>query len=467
MGIAFTADQIVRLDEIISTISGIGGERDKGAATNLGLSGTKVIIPELALALYRTHYGGKIVDSYVRDSFRRGWRWSSQRKHTKLTKAFKDCHAEARLKAADTWSQVYGSHYLLLELDDDSSWDQPVDFTAVRGIKRIITAGVTEVTPEQYIPFEHALLANPALQYGDPLTYTVQLQSPNDLNPMFVAHTDRVLRFDGIALERQDRMQSSNGYPGSGDSIYVRLYDDIVRQGLVEGAMATLISEFNIGMMVIKGLRGMLASDQTDEMVNRLIAMNMGKSIANMIPVDEGESFERRSITVAGLPDIYDRLAQSLASAAEQSMTEFFGQTPGGLSTDDKSGRISRDNVIYARQNDKLRPAIEYLAMLITKNRSVPELIFNPLTTPDEVDAAGIRKTQAETDKINVELGIVSKKEVRESRFGGWSYSTETTLLDETPDAEVELADADALSGPGAGKGADAEGSSEDGGTPV
>lgn len=448
----------VRLDEVFSTLSNIGGERDKGATQNLAFQSMPAFTREQALTLYKTYYGGKIVDSYVRDSFRRGYMWSG--KQARLAKLFKNIHADQRMMALDRWSMVYGSHYMLVHVDDGKSWDQPVRFADIgeRGIRRLITADCEEVIPETYIEFEHTpndadsdsdALANPAAQFGEPLTYQVRLKSQNLRNPEFIAHTDRVIRFDGIALERSDRIYStSQMYPGAGESIYVRVNEPALRLGLVEGAMATLISEFNVGALTIKGLRAMLSGDQSDELIERFSVINMGKSICNMIPLEEGESFDRKSISLAGLPDIYDRLAQSLASAAEMSMTDFYGQAPGGLTTDDKAGRVNRENVIHARQLEKLRPAYEYLARLALKNRNLPELTFLPLNQPTDLETAEARKKTSETDQINQSLGIVSKKELRKSRFGGQGYSSETTLLDETPDAEAELV-AEASAGTG------------------
>jgi hypothetical protein len=117
------------------------------------------------------------------------------------------------------------------------------------------------------------------------------------------------------------------------------------------------------------------------------------------------------------------------------------GQAPAGLNATGESDVRWFYDSIKAQQNTVLRPAINKLVQLAFHALKIPEpanwtIRFNPLWQMTEEQQAAIRKTQAETDAIYINAGVVTPEEIALSRFGGDAYSTETVI---DADARKEL----------------------------
>jgi hypothetical protein len=90
-----------------------------------------------------------------------------------------------------------------------------------------------------------------------------------------------------------------------------------------------------------------------------------------------------------------------------------------------------------------LRNKIEYLLRVLLRSKLGPtkgvepenwSFAFNPLWQPTEGEKIDARNKQAQTDQIYITQQVLHPEEVRSSRFGGDTYSPETTL-DEQLDA--------------------------------
>jgi hypothetical protein len=67
-------------------------------------------------------------------------------------------------------------------------------------------------------------------------------------------------------------------------------------------------------------------------------------------------------------------------------------------------------------------------------------IAFNPLLEQTEAEKIANRSSQAQTDSVYLQAGVLVPEEVRKSRFGGASFSFETTLNDEAFQAAQQQA---------------------------
>jgi phage-related protein (TIGR01555 family) len=142
----------------------------------------------------------------------------------------------------------------------------------------------------------------------------------------------------------------------------------------------------------------------------KLIQQTISMVRAAVMDKDAGEEYSRQFSTVTGLDTLWDRLAHSVAKAARQPMTKLFGMSPSGLATDDESGRAHWRQQISAFQ-EKLRPLLEqYYAHV---NGGPVVIRFKPQDEATAREEAEIRKMNAETRKIYVEIAAARPDEFR------------------------------------------------------
>jgi hypothetical protein len=182
--------------------------------------------------------------------------------------------------------------------------------------------------------------------------------------------------------------------------------------------------------------QSMGGSGASTKLMERMQVMNLMKSFSRLFVLGDGETLERSTATLSGIADARDRLAATVAGAAHMPMTRLFGQAPGGLSTDDKSGVSNWDDYVAAHQRQHLEPAVLRMCelMVAAKMVTVPEdaavrVKFRPLRTPSEKEEADTRYVHAQADKLHWEMQVLDETELREYAYRH-GYSNRRGLLD-------------------------------------
>jgi hypothetical protein len=98
----------------------------------------------------------------------------------------------------------------------------------------------------------------------------------------------------------------------------------------------------------------------------------------------------------------------------------------------DEAAKKNYDDSIQADQETRLRPILQQIVRFVAPSVGMdPEepFKFNPLNTPTAKETAEIREIHSRTWKNYVDMGSLDPVfDVRESVFGGDSYSTEIVL---------------------------------------
>jgi phage-related protein (TIGR01555 family) len=260
-----------------------------------------------------------------------------------------------------------------------------------------------------------------------------------------VVHESRVLWFPGVLASRRHALATQ----GRGNSVLVRLWEVIRDFDSGYDTAGTLLQDFSQAVIQLKGLAAIMASPNGKAMLaDRLAGIDMGRSVLRALVIDKEDVFERKPTPLTGLPDLLDRFAQRLAAAADMPVTRLLGEAPAGLNgTAEQDGEFWREKV-EAAQTSILQPRLAKLLRVVWAAKMIdgepgptagkePEdwsVTFPPLRQLTELDEATLRKTQAETDKLYVDMQAVDAVEIAVSRFGGPEYSTETKLEEADPD---------------------------------
>lgn len=348
-----------------------------------------------------------------------------------VMQALDDVDAQSMFSQAILWSRVHGGALLFLGVDDGvEDLQQPLNIDTIKKLDFLLLFDRWEVQIMQ----TYTELNSP--DFGKPEMYLVQAQTESGmgLGVTSYVHASRFIRFDGVRTSRY-RMAQNGGWS---DSIYTRMIETLQDYGISWHGVAHLLQDFSQAVLKMRGLADAIAQQESTVVLDRMTAMDLCRSVARAIPIDaEDEDFKREPTPMGGLPETLDRLMLRVASAARMPATLLFGQSPAGLNATGESDIQFFYDQVKAAQEEGLRPRLDRLLEIIFASREGPtrgkepehwSYDFNPLWQESDTERAAVRKTQAETDAIYLQEGVLDVDEVAMSRFGGDGYSTETVL---------------------------------------
>lgn len=476
-GAAEEGEPEFRYDSLINTLSGLGNaSKDRTMNTDVAEI-SELGEAELEVLYRRNHYAARVVDLPADEATRRGFEVKVQdpdedgpKSKTAEEKesnegggdAFEDefrrLQAVQKFNQADKWSRLYGGGAVIIGLDDGKDMSEPIDTEALKAGRNVGRSLDFLHVVDRYSLSPHQVEGDPlARGFGLPATYTLNFRDVSALQTAEeateaglgfgqVIHASRMVRFWGVPLP--PNLRSDQDWWG--DSILQRVYESLSNLGMLERAIGNIGQTFTQAIFKMQGLRNLVKQKDGDkELMDRFIAMNLSQSVLSMMVIDaEMEDYDKRTTSVDGLEKLYDRIAQSFASAAGMPMTLAFGLSPGGMSTDDEGGARNWENLVRARQELVYIPGLEYIAHILaatdqgptTKGDIMVEAV--PLREPTEEEQATTAKTWGEFVAILIDRGVVRPSEVRNSFFGGAGFSSDIELEEAPPEGEMPPAPA-------------------------
>lgn len=326
--------------------------------------------------------------------------------------------------------RIYGGAALFLVLDDGLEPSEPVVPERVRGIADLVPLSRREIVPNDYN----------YLNYRKPELYRIStnkaVTAENDLQYLLV-HNSRVLRFDGLFLPWKQRLINE----GWGQSYLQPFYEVWKRYRGATDGMATMLNEMDLFVHRIPGLASKVTSGNEKALKARLEANAMARSLYGGMALDIEEEVSFASRSLGGAQEIFDRLTDDLVAAADMPKTLLFGTSPaGGLSESGKYEDKSWAASVERYQTHSMRQAMNQFFQLVLSmpegptQGQVPEewsVYFPPYYSESDSDKAELRGKVANTDKLYIDMGVLTALEVRKSRFSGTEYEMETVLLEE------------------------------------
>lgn len=425
---------------IFNEITGLGGDRDKGAVARPNTAILPLTDEELRVLFGHNGVSRRIVELPAERATRKGWSVPD-------IPATEDerLHTWERVCDAMTWARLYGGSALLLVTEDDVP-------RAFRG------------NPQQWLlqPLDlrrvgklHAIHAFDAFEAW-PLHYSKDLRDPGFRGPLFwqfasdtfygTVHASRVAWFRGHKRppsEMQGGWARSNRMPD--DSVLQVVWDEVRRLSETAQGGAALAHGIRESIMKIAGLEALTTSDQASELNARISLMQRTLSLLGIAVMGESDEYETRTHSPSGFDGLMTAAWDMLGAATGWPQVVLRGQTPGGLSTDDQSGREGMRQVISGWQ-ERCRSPIEYVYRVLYASQDGPtggviptewSLEFAPLDEPSAMEVAELRAKVAEMDVAYISAGVFTPEDVILSRFQeAWSLEM---LPVEVPDEDEQL----------------------------
>ena len=429
-------DSEVRNDGVlINAISGLGTTRDK--AEYFAVRKPRLLSETELEALYYDPLCRRVIDIYAEAAVTK----QPTIKLGEVTEGYEETIKafENYLEELDFYSyieetlklqRIYGGAALFLVLDDGLEPSEPVIPERVRGIADLVPLSRREIVPNDYN----------YLNYRKPELYRIStskaVSNENDLQYLLV-HNSRVLRFDGLFLPWKQRLTNE----GWGQS-YLQPFFEVWKRyrGATDG-MATMLNEMDLFVHRIPGLASKVTSGNEKALKARLEANALSRSLYGGMALDIEEEVSFASRSLGGAQEIFDRLTDDLVAAADMPKTLLFGTSPaGGLSEAGKYEDQSWAASVERYQTHSMRQALNQFFQLIllmpggpTQGQAPEEwsVHFPPYYSESDEQKAELRSKVAATDKLYVDMGVLTPIEVRQTRFSGTEYSIETVLLEE------------------------------------
>lgn len=384
----------------------------------------------------------RIVDLPVHDMVREGFEVEGDTDKI-MEKEFRKAKMMTHIVRALKWSRIHGGAAIILGVDDGASdLMQPLNERNIRKIDFVRVFSRWRVNVYSDDLYKDPMLSN----YGTPQFYTINPINAWVPTQQYKVHDSRIIIIDGEDIPEQLRQSNQNW----GASIYQFGFNRI--RGLAEAFMSIdhILAEFVIGVLKVNNLSSLMMSGKEKHIKDRLDMIDLSKHVINSILLDaENEDFSRVASPVTGLQELVNKLIQAISSCYGIPVTLLMGESPAGLGATGASDIRFYYDKIAAEQIDKIQPILERICKIIMLSKEgafngvEPKdwtIKFKPLWQPTEKEIADTHNVQANIDKTYIESGVLSPKEVRESRFGGDAYSIDTKLIaGEEPESPLPM----------------------------
>ena len=428
-GIVATLRQ--RWDGFVNVCTGLGGSKDKRLGARFQDPGR--LDPATLESLFNNNdLAAKICSIYPEEALRQGFALEiggakpEKKEETILTKLNELGGVKALLEGA-TWGRCFGGGGIFVGADDGQSPEMPLNEGRIRSLNFLTVFNRRDLEIQTFYdnPF--------AADFGKPETYRlVRSTVRGAAGPVnLVIHESRMIMFEGV-LTTRDEKQRNNGWC---NSILQRLYEVLRDFEAGFAGMSYLLTDAGQAVYTVKGLQEILGAEGgQDLLAKRFEMIELSRSVAKALIIDEDEKFERKTTTFQGIPEVIDRLVNRLAAASGIPVTILMGQSPAGMNATGASDiRLFYDRV-KSYQDAQIKPALERLIQLIMRSMGaepkVWEVTFNSLFQPTDFEAADLRNKVAQTDKLYIDAEVLTPEEVALNRFtaDGWSGETQIDL---------------------------------------
>lgn len=472
-----------RDSSVVNALTGLGGDADKGATARPNLTRHPLTDAELAALYLNNGIARRIVDIVPAEATRKGWTTTAEVEGERVevdAAADEDRRLATVAKVREAWSlaRLWGHALIVIVTEDDvpsefdehpERWlEQPLDLDSVKKVKALQVFDALESWPIEYDgDFESATFREPLIWGLAPSIPGVSSgrNTKSGKVPQRI-HASRVLHFRGRARPPSLRHSTGHLVGGGGgygggtrsldDSALRAVWDEIRNLSQTMAGGATLAQELRESVLKIAGLRAMATSDQAAEVTARLSLMAKAKSLLGMIVLGENDEYENRSNPPTGFRELSSEAQSMLSAVTGIPLTILFGQAPAGLTSDDKSGRDSWNNVVSDEQSGIAPHLVRLYGVIFSASGAgaaapgtAPVNVrpkFRPLHEASEGEQATTYKTTTEADAALLDRGVISAEQVA-GRFTADGYQTDLQPAaegDEVDDLDLDLAAAEA-----------------------
>lgn len=432
-------------DSLQNLVANMGTNNDKRSHSSFTNNKQLSLDREELSAMYRTDWlSGKVVD-IIPDDMCREWREFNGEIEPEVVAMLVEeenrLNLQGNINQCHKWARLFGTAFIIMSIDDGGKPDEPLQ------IDRIKPGGLRHLKVIDRHMIHHSSVTHQIIQ--DPMNENFGLPEFYQINQTAVRiHHSRVLRFDGIKLPFYDFQR--NQY--FSDSVLDRLYDSILNFNTTTNGVASMVFESNVDIVKVKGLMSMLTTSQGEETLRKRFTLaKILKSFNNLMLLDNEETFETKSNSFAGLPDLIDRFAKILAAATDIPATRLLQTSASGLNATGEGDMKNYYDMIRAKQINTYKPVLDRFDKIMAKSLGVGEdadlkYKFKPLFQMTEAEQATIDFNNAQRDQIYLTNDVVTTTQVAKELKQKSTYSNITEEdIEEMEQNEIDFGEIEGM----------------------
>jgi phage-related protein (TIGR01555 family) len=397
----------LREDGWKATLSGLGGTRDKGRASNIRFCPSVYLDRATLAAAYRDNWlVRRIVNAVPEEAMRRGF--GEGLETPEFDRLNYDRFAEGALLRAACLARLMGGAGVYVgyanggaDLTAPPTPGAEVSFLEVFHRYELTAVERTRVTDT----------SDP--QYGRPQQWQVTGQNRTGL----IFHESRFIRFPG--QPRADDFEATAAVDRDWwDSILQSVWEDAQRYGVFWQAVSHLMQISSVGVLSISGLIDMIASQNQADAEARIDLLNEALSLTRLLLLDssKNESYKREAVSFSDVPGLLQELQLATAGAVGMPVTTLFGRAPAGMNaTGDADVRAWYDSVDTWRER-VLKPRAEDLIGRCERREGI-EIEWPPLWEPTEKECAEVEALETGVKERLWSMGVATDSEIRKSLY--------------------------------------------------
>lgn len=341
------------------------------------------------------------------DAVSPGWR-TDDGVSQDATSAFDRRHRlRAKLVDVTRFARAYGRAHLMIITDDGAPLDQPLP----PGPHRIKALQV--LMRRECIPVRWSSDLG-AEGFGDVDLWQVVPIRVGVYAPATPVHASRVLTMRGL----DPVLTPVPGFDlGRGLSV-PDVYWDVVRDYLAAtDAVAYAALEMSVPVLRMGAHAELMSGADRENALASLQLLKMKRSVFGTAVLAGADEYERVPVQFSGVRDAIAVLQERVCAIEGQPVTKVFGQAPGGLSTDNESGRVNYNTLLAGIRVDCVEPMIHaiYDTEFGPGDRTIQWGTVEPLS---EREQAEIDEIRARRDEILIRTTAITAAESR-ARYEG------------------------------------------------
>lgn len=334
------------------------------------------------------------------------------------------------MRSCYRWARLYGGAAILMLTD------QPLDIPL--NIEKIKKGGLKNL-----LVLDRFYLAAGNTQVIDVLKEDFMMPTEYYLaqgNLNAPIHPSHIIRMIGEPLPPR-LMYANNGWGDSTLRVTLEPVEDLLS---ALGGVGESLQEFNVDVIKRDGMFADMTGDEAGAIQKRFEQFRLLKSVINLAILDGSEEFDRKNVQYSGIDTLIDKLMLMISGACHTPMTKLFGMSPGGLNATGDSDLRNYNDFLRSIQAEIFDPAMRKLDEVLVRSAigRFPEDFnyeWKPLTTPSPTEVAQAAKTQADTDQIYLDSGVITISQIQRNLQAAEKYTFDEERIDELEKIEKEM----------------------------
>lgn len=353
-----------------------------------------------------------------------------------------DLDYEEKFATAERWARLYGGAIIVMLVDDGKKLEEPLDWSAVKGIEelQVYERPLVQLDSSSLYQYNWKDPQEEKRKIGEPEKYHV-----SSIYGSFTVHRSRCLVFRNGKMPQ--RIMSEN-YRYWGVPEYDRMKRELRECTTSHGDGVKLLERSVQAIYSMNNLSNMLATEEGENKVlQRLQVIDMARSILNSIAIDnDGEQYRYETLSLAGVKDVIDSTCNMLSAVTKIPQTILFGRSPAGMNSTGESDFENYYNMVEGIQKQNMKKNTRTIIDLILRQGVLEGAIkeepkyktkFAPLWSLSESEQAGVDKTKADTEYVKaqteqlyMDTNVLDATEVRNSLAKEGRYELDEVISD-------------------------------------